>query len=74
MDCDYPQDVLYKAVWSKLKDEAPDAHQFLKNMNYTNEDQIAMIADVELNGKTVDEAARAWVDANEATWSAWLPK
>lgn len=74
VDCDYPQDVLYKAVWSKLKDEAPEAYQFLKNMNYTNEDQIAMIADVELNGKTVDDAARAWIDANEATWSAWLPK
>ncbi len=74
VDCDYPKDVLYKAVWSKLKDEAPEAYQFLKNMNYTNEDQIAMIADVELNGKSVDDAARAWVDSHESVWSAWLPK
>jgi glycine betaine/proline transport system substrate-binding protein len=73
VDCDYPQDVLYKAVWGKLKDEAPDAYQFLKNMNYTNDDQIAMIADVELNGKKPEEAARAWVDAHKDTWQKWIP-
>lgn len=73
VDCDYPPDVLYKAVYGKLKDEAPEAYQFLKNMNYTNDDQIAMIADVELNGKAAEEAARAWVEKNEAKWSAWLP-
>jgi len=74
VDCDYPADTLYKAVYGKLSTEAPEAYQFLKNMNYTNEDQIGMIADVELNGKSIDDAARAWVDANEAKWSAWLPK
>jgi glycine betaine/proline transport system substrate-binding protein len=74
VDCDYPPDVLYKAVYAKLKDEAPDAYQFLKNMNYTNEDQITMIAAVELDGKKPEEAAQAWIDANEAKWSTWLPK
>lgn len=74
VDCDYPPDVLYKAVYAKLKDTAPDAYQFLKNMNYSNEDQIAMIADVELNGMKPEEAAQAWITANEAKWSAWIPK
>jgi glycine betaine/proline transport system substrate-binding protein len=71
--CDYPADELFKIAWSGLKDAAPDAYALLKAMNYTTEDQISMVAAVEIDGKTAEEAAQAWVDANEATWSAWLP-
>jgi glycine betaine/proline transport system substrate-binding protein len=73
VDCDYPADALFKIFWSGLKDEAPDAYQLLKNMSYSTEDQIQMIAAVELDGKSVEEAARDWLAANEATWQAWLP-
>jgi ABC-type proline/glycine betaine transport system substrate-binding protein len=45
----------------------------LSKMNYSSEDQIGMIAAVELDGKSIEEAARAWIDANEAIWSQWLP-
>lgn len=74
VDCDYPPDVLYKIFWSGLKDYAPEAYTFLKNMNYSTEDQIQMIAAVELDGKSVDQAAREWINGHEATWKAWLPK
>lgn len=70
--CDYPADNLFKIFWVGLKDMAPDAYSMLKKMSYTTEDQISMIAAVELEGKSVDEAARAWVDANEDVWSSWL--
>lgn len=73
VDCDYPSDILFKIFWSGLKDVAPEAFTLLKNINYTTEDQIAMIAAVELDGKTPEEAARAWLDANQDTWQAWLP-
>jgi glycine betaine/proline transport system substrate-binding protein len=72
IDCAYPDDVLFKIAWAGLKDAAPDAYQLLKNMKYTNEDQIAMIAAVDTDGKSVEESARAWITANEATWKAWL--
>ncbi len=71
--CDYPPDVLFKIVWSDLKNKAPEAYQLTKNFKYTNADQIGMIAAVELNGKTADQAAQEWVDKNEATWKAWMP-
>jgi glycine betaine/proline transport system substrate-binding protein len=74
VDCDYPSDNLFKIFWPGLKDAAPDAYTLLKNMSYTTEDQISMIAAVELENKPVEEAARAWLDANQATWQAWLPK
>lgn len=72
--CDYPKDVLFKIANAKLKETAPEAYQLLKNMSYTDTDQIAMIADVELNGKTPADAAGAWIEKNETVWSKWLPK
>lgn len=73
IDCAYPSDPLFKIFWSGLKDYAPDAYTFLKNLNYTTMDQIQMIAAVELEDKTPEQAARAWIDSNEAVWKAWMP-
>jgi glycine betaine/proline transport system substrate-binding protein len=73
IDCDYPEDVLFKIASAKLKDAAPEAYQFLANMKYTNDDQISMIAAVDTDKKTAEQAARDWIAANEATWKAWLP-
>jgi glycine betaine/proline transport system substrate-binding protein len=73
VDCDYPPDVLLKVAWAGLKDAAPDAYEFLKNFQYTNQDQIDMIAGVELDKKEVAQAARDWVDANKSVWEKWLP-
>jgi glycine betaine/proline transport system substrate-binding protein len=70
--CDYPQDQLFKIAWAGLAEAAPEAYSFLQKMNYSNADQIGMIAAVELEAQDVDAAARAWIDANEAVWSEWL--
>jgi glycine betaine/proline transport system substrate-binding protein len=74
VDCDYPTDVLFKVFWSDLKNKAPDAYQVLKNQNYSTDDQVTMIADVDTNGKSAAEAAQAWLDQNNDKWKAWLPK
>lgn len=71
--CDYPGDDLFKIFWSGLAEAAPDAHTLLSNMNYSTEDQISMIAAVEIDGQSVEDAAQAWLDANEDVWRAWLP-
>lgn len=77
VNCDYPQDVLFKIAWSGLKDKAPDAYQFLKNMQYKNEDQIGMMAQAEGDKsdpkKAAEKAARDWINAHESVWKAWLP-
>ena len=72
-DCSFPPDVLLKLFSADLSDYAPDAHQFLKNFKYTNEDQIMMLGLVEIQGKTVEEAARTWIEQNENVWRAWIP-
>ncbi|MBN1219182.1 MAG: ABC transporter substrate-binding protein [Anaerolineae bacterium] len=73
VDCAYPSDDLFKIAAANLKNDAPEAYQLLKNFNYTTKDQISMIAAVELENKSPEEAARAWIEANEAMWKAWLP-
>ena len=74
VDCDYPSDVLFKIFWGGLTEAAPDAYALLLNMHYTTDDQIEMIAAVELQGESVEDAARAWIDANEDIWSTWLAR
>ncbi len=73
VDCDYPADVLMKIAYPGLKDSNADAYTFLSKMNYSTTDQIAMIAAVDSGGESIEEAARAWIDANEAVWKNWLP-
>ena len=71
VDCSYPDDRLIKIFNPKLKDSAPDAYALLKNFNYTTDDQIEMLGMLD-QGKTVEEAAQAWIDAHPDSWKAWL--
>jgi glycine betaine/proline transport system substrate-binding protein len=72
IDCAYPKDELLKIFSAKLKDKDADVHAFLSKMNYGSDAQIEMLAMLN-EGKTVEETAQAWVDANNDTWKAWLP-
>lgn len=72
VDCDYPADTLFKIVWAGLKDAAPDAYALLTNFSYSTEEQIAMIAAVEVDGKSPAEAAAEWIAANESVWKGWV--
>ena len=72
VDCDYPADVLFKIIDASLASNAPAADTFLRAMSYDSADQIAMLAAVEGEGMSVDDAAAQWIADNEATWSAWL--
>ncbi|MEZ4512693.1 MAG: glycine betaine ABC transporter substrate-binding protein [Chloroflexota bacterium] len=72
IDCAYPKDDLMKIFSGGLAGKDADVHTFLANMNYGSDAQIEMLAMLN-EGKTVEEAAQAWVDAHEDTWRAWLP-
>lgn len=72
--CDYPAGNLFKAFWPDLQSYAPDAYHFLKAFQYDNPAQIAMLAAVDLEGKSVEEAARTWIEQSEGIWRSWLPQ
>lgn len=70
--CAYPKDELMKVFSAKLKEKDSNVHTFLSNMNYGSDAQIEMLAMLN-EGKSVEEAAQAWVDAHQDVWQAWLP-
>jgi glycine betaine/proline transport system substrate-binding protein len=73
VDCDYPEDVIIKAVSPALADKAPEVYDFLKAFTITNDDQLSMLPAVEIDGDDPEDVAAKWVADNSDTWSAWLP-
>ncbi|MGB5755271.1 MAG: glycine betaine ABC transporter substrate-binding protein [Acidimicrobiales bacterium] len=73
VDCDYPEDVLFKAASAKLADKDPAVYAFLENFTITTEDQLSMLPAMEIDGEDPAKVAADWVDANADTWKAWLP-
>ena len=70
--CAYPEDVLVKLASSGLEAKDPAVFAFLQNFQLTNEDQLAMLPSVEIDGEPAADVAAKWITDNEATWKAWL--
>ncbi|PLS22955.1 ABC transporter substrate-binding protein [Neptunicoccus cionae] len=73
-DCGKPTGPIWKAAWAGLGEKWPNAEKAIKNFKITNEDMGAMVADVDLNGKTVEEVVAAWMTENKDAWSSWIVK
>jgi glycine betaine/proline transport system substrate-binding protein len=72
-DCDYANDVLFKAFWLGLEDKAPAAFEFLSSFSYTKEDQQEIAFLVDSEGMPMRQAAEQWIGDNPDVWRAWLP-
>jgi glycine betaine/proline transport system substrate-binding protein len=72
-DCDYANDVLFKALSLRLEDKAPAAFRFLRNFNYTTDDQQEIAFQVDSEGVPMRQAAAQWIEDNPDVWRAWLP-
>lgn len=74
IDCGYAQTPLKKYFSADFVKNNEKAAQFLKNFNWSADQQnevAAMIADKKMSSQ---KAAAAWVKANPDVWKAWLPK
>ena len=71
-DCDYAEDVLYKAFSSELETKDPAAFEFFSNFTWTEEDQNGVALAIE-EGTDPTEAAQAWIDENSDVVEGWLP-
>lgn len=74
VDCDYPEDVLFKAASAQLEEKDPDVYTFLQNFTITTDDQLEMLPPMEIDGEDPAKVAADWVAAHEDTWRAWLPQ
>ncbi|MGH1575835.1 ABC transporter substrate-binding protein [Planktotalea sp.] len=73
-DCGKPTGPIWKVSWAGLVDKWPNAAKTIENFNVSNAEMGAMVADVDLNGQTVDATVAAWMAANTDTWSSWIVK
>ncbi len=73
-DCGKPFGPIWKAGWVGVKDKWPGAYKAIKAFNVNNDEMGAMITDVDVNGKKLEDVVAAWMTANEARWSEWVKK
>ena len=71
-DCGKPTGPIWKVAWAGLSENWPDATRTVEAFTISNADMGAMVAEVDLNGKSVDDTVKAWMDANKDTWMGWL--
>ncbi|HET6713549.1 MAG TPA: ABC transporter substrate-binding protein [Actinomycetota bacterium] len=71
-DCDYAEDVLYKAFSAELESKDAAAFEFFSNFQWTEEDQNEVALAIQ-EGTDPAEAAQTWIDANQDTVQGWLP-
>jgi glycine betaine/proline transport system substrate-binding protein len=71
--CDYPPYILNKIVRTKFVTDGGDAATFIKNFKWANADQNSVADAITNKNMTPEDAAKQWVDANPATWQAWMP-
>lgn len=70
-DCGKPFGDIWKFAWGGMKDKWPVAYKVAKAYQIDTNELNAMSGQVDLEGKSIDEVAAAWVAANEAKWRAW---
>jgi glycine betaine/proline transport system substrate-binding protein len=70
--CAYPEDTLLKVASAKLQAKDAKVYAFLTKFSMTNDDQLALLPSVEIDGKPAADVAAQWVKDNEAKWKAWL--
>jgi glycine betaine/proline transport system substrate-binding protein len=71
--CDYPAYTLNKIVRTEWLNSAGDAATFIKNFSWTNADQNSVADAITNKNMSPEDAAKAWIDANAATWQKWMP-
>ena len=71
--CDYPETPLNKIISVKFDQNGGDAAKMIKKFSWTNADQNSVADAITNENMTPEAAAKAWVDAHESAWKAWLP-
>jgi glycine betaine/proline transport system substrate-binding protein len=71
--CDYPETPLRKFIRTEFNDNGGDAATMIKNWKWTNADQNLVADYITNQDMSPEEAAKKWVDENQAAWEAWVP-
>jgi glycine betaine/proline transport system substrate-binding protein len=71
-DCGNPADGYLKiAAWEGMAEKWPTAYALLEQVNFTNPQIAEMAKLVDIDGLDPEDAALAWLEANEDLWRPW---
>ena len=71
-NCGKPHGEIWKYGWAGMKDTWPVAYHVVKNFTIDAKELGLLAGQVDLENKTIEDVAQAWVDGNEARWRAWV--
>jgi glycine betaine/proline transport system substrate-binding protein len=57
-----------------MADKWPIAYKFLKNFQLDDEDQIPMMAAIDVKGEDLKAVVNAWVEQNQAKWKPMVDR
>ena len=70
--CDYPETPLPKYARKAFIDSGSPAAKLIQNFQWTNDDQDLVAKYIAEDKMSDDDAAKKWVDANQAQVDAWI--
>jgi glycine betaine/proline transport system substrate-binding protein len=70
-DCGKPFGWIKKVGWKGGEDIWPCAYEAIRNFRIDNQAMGALIIEVDLEGKPLEDAVEGWIQANEGTWREW---
>jgi glycine betaine/proline transport system substrate-binding protein len=70
-DCGKPHGDIWKYAWGGMKDKWPGAYKIAKAYTIPVEDLNALSGNVDLDNKSMDEVADAWIAKNQSTIDGW---
>ncbi|MCI0386406.1 ABC transporter substrate-binding protein [Streptomyces sp. CNQ085] len=71
--CAYPNTPLQKYLNADFAKDGGDAAQFLKNFEWSTEQQNQVAKWIAGDGMSSEDAAAKWAEENKSTWEKWLP-
>ncbi|MFR9676244.1 glycine betaine ABC transporter substrate-binding protein [Streptomyces sp. TR02-1] len=72
--CGYDTLMLQKYLNADFEKNGGDAAQFLKNFEWTTEDQNKVAQMIAGEDMDPEDAAAKWIKENKSTWQEWMPK
>lgn len=70
--CGFAQASVKKIASNALPETWPGAARFIEEFTLTNDEQNAMIFEVDQAGRPLEEVVQEWIDTNDGKWAAWV--
>jgi len=71
-DCGKPRGPIWKVAGAHVTDKWPGAARAVEAFTISNEEMGALVAAVDLDGVSLEDAVDGWMNDNEAVWSTWV--